>query len=720
VKGIVARLCAVVGAMAGAAILASCATPQAPPSTAASISGPATVNHARMTAVDAGGNSGNWMSYGRDWGEQRYSPLTQINDGNVSQLGLAWYDDLDTMRGVQGTPLVVDGVLYNVSIYNVVTAYNAATGQELWTYDPQVGAEWARLACCGPSARGIAAWNGKIYIGALDGRLIAIDAADGHEVWSVQTFDSEGLLGAYSITGAPRVYDGKVVIGNGGADYGVRGFVAAFDAETGARLWKFYTVPGNPADGPDGEASDSAMQIALPTWHGQWWRWGGGGTAWDAFAYDPALDLVYIGTGNGSPHMWSIRSEGRGDNLFLCSIVAVDATTGEYRWHYQMVPEEDWDYTCTQPMMTADLQIGGRTRQVIMQAPKNGYFYVLDRATGELLSAESYVSQNTWASRIDMATGRPVLHPGAHNTATPHLMSPSWLAAHTWHPMAYSPDTGLIYLSAQEQGDVYAAMDPADFTFVRHRSNSGQQRRNEPELRARLMEQARAEEKGYLLAWNPVTQREAWRVNYRVPGSGGVLATAGNLVIQGTIDQTLAIYAADTGAKLWEMDIDQAPVAGAITYMVDGVQYIAINAGWGGSPVYNLGPFHTGTAKLLVFRLGATGVTLPPPPPPSELPRPPFLTANEDTVARGRDLYDTNCVRCHGVNAVGGVKDLRWMTAETRASFADIVLRGTYASRGMASFADVLSDEDAGAIHAFLISRANEDYTDASAGAHGL
>jgi quinohemoprotein ethanol dehydrogenase len=383
------------------------------------------------------------------------------------------------------------------------------------------------------------------------------------------------------------------------------------------------------------------------------------------------------------------------------------------------VPEEYWDYTCTQPMMTADLPIGGRTRQVIMQAPKNGFFYVLDRATGELLSAESYVSQNTWASRIDMATGRPVLQPGAHNTATPHLMSPSWLAAHTWHPMAYSPDTGLIYLSAQEQGDVYAAMDSADFTFVRHRSNSGQQRRNEPELRARLMEQARAEEKGYLLAWNPVTQSEAWRVNYRVPGSGGVLATAGNLVIQGTIDQTLAIYAADTGAKLWEMDIDQAPVAGAITYMIDGVQYIAINAGWGGSPVYNLGPFHTGTAKLLVFRLGATGVTLPPPPPPSELPRPPFLTANEDTVARGRDLYDTNCVRCHGVNAVGGVKDLRWMTAETRASFADIVLRGTYASRGMASFADVLSDEDAGAIHAFLISRANEDYADASAGAHG-
>ncbi len=682
--------------------------------------GPAAVDRAALTHVDAPTNVGDWISHGRDWGEQRYSPLDQINAGNVGRLGLAWFDDLDTMRGVQGTPLVIDGVLYNVSVYNVVTAYDATNGRKLWTYDPQVGAEWARLACCGPSARGIAAWHGKIYIGALDGRLIAIDAATGHEVWSVQTFEREGLLNAYSITGAPRVYDGRVVIGNGGADYGVRGFVSAYDAETGERLWKFYTVPGNPADGPDGEASDSAMRLALPTWHGEWWRWGGGGTAWDAFAYDPDLNLVYIGTGNGSPHMWSIRSEGRGDNLFLCSIVAVDATTGAYRWHYQMVPEEDWDYTCTQPMMTADLQIGGRTRQVIMQAPKNGFFYVIDRATGELISAETYVSQNTWASRIDMATGRPVLQSGAHNGATPHLMSPSWLAAHTWHPMAYSPQTGLIYLSAQEQGDIYSAMDAEDFTFVRHRSNSGQQRRNEPELRARLMEQARAEEKGYLLAWNPVTQTEAWRVPYRVPGSGGVLATGGNLVIQGTINQTLAIYAADTGAKLWEMDIDQAPVAGAITYMVDGVQYIAINAGWGGSPVYNLGPFTTGTAKLLVFHLGATGVALPPPPPPGDLPRPPFLTATEDQVARGREVYDNNCVRCHGVNAVGGVKDLRWMTADTRSHFADIVQRGLYAERGMAGFGDVLNEEDVAAVHAFLIARANEDYADAaSASAHG-
>jgi quinohemoprotein ethanol dehydrogenase len=667
-----------------------------------------------MRNIDAPAQIGDWLSYSRGWDEQRFSPLVRINDRNVQQLGLAWYDDLETMRGVQASPLVIDGVLYNLSIYNIVTAYDGKTGRKLWTYDPKVGAEWARLACCGPSARGLAAWNGKLYIGALDGRLIAIDQKTGQEVWTTRTFETEGLLNAYSITGAPRVYDGKVVIGNGGADYGVRGFVAAYDAETGERLWKFYTVPGNPADGPDSEASDSAMQLALPTWHGEWWKYGGGGTAWDSFAYDPALNLIYIGTGNGSPHMWHFRSEGKGDNLFLCSIVAVDATTGEYKWHYQMVPEEEWDYTCTQPMVLADLEIAGAKRQVIMQAPKNGFFYVIDRATGRLISAESYVSENTWASRIDLETGRPVLQPGAHNTTTPHLMSPSWLAAHTWHPMSWSPLTGLMYFSAQEQPAIYARAEDGTFDFVHHRSNSGQAFGNEPELRARLQQQANAREKGYLLAWNPVTQREAWRVDYPHPGSGGVLATAGNLLIQGTINKTLAIYRADTGARLWEMNIDQAPVAGPITYAIDGEQYIAINAGWGGSPVYNLGPFQTATAKLLVFKLGATGVTLPPMPAPSPLPRPPFLRASEAQVSEGRALYaQIGCNRCHGDNAIGGVKDLRFLSARIHEQFNDIVLRGTKADRGMASFADVLTPAQVEAIHAYLIARGNEDYADA-------
>jgi len=672
-----------------------------------------TVNHQRLANADAAGNVGQWLSYSRTWDEQRYSPLTQINDKTVGQLGLAWYDDLDTYRGVQASPLVIDGTLYNASIYNVVTAYDGKTGRKLWTYDPKVEKIWARWACCGPSSRGIAAWGDKIIIGALDGRLIAIDRKTGKELWVTQTFEPN--KDPYSITGAPRVYDGKIVIGNGGGDYGSRGFVSAYDAETGKKLWKFFIVPTDPAKGPDGEASDEAMKIAAPTWSGKFWEAGGGGNAWDSFAYDPKLNTVYIGTGNGSPHMWYHRSEGKGDNLFLCSLVAVDASTGKYKWHYQMVPEEDWDYTCTQPIVLADLKIDGKVRQVAMQAPKNGFFYVIDRTNGQLISGKSYVSVNTWASHIDMKTGRPVLMPGAHNTTTPHLMSPSWLAAHTWHPMSFSPKTGLVYLSAQEQGSIYARAADGKYKYTPGpgRSNSGQDFTSDPELRKTLQQEADKTEKGYLLAWNPVTQSEAWRVPYPTPGSGGVLATAGNLLIQGTIDKTLAIYRADTGKKLWEMNVDQVGIAGPVTYMIDGVQYLAINVGWGGSPVYNLtknGPFRIGTAKLLVFKLGAKGVTLPPLPLAEEDPVQPMDRIPADQAKRGAALYGENCAKCHGDNVIGGVKDLRKMSAKTRAMFLDILLKGAKEDLGMPTFAGQISEAQAKDVYGYLVTRAQEDW----------
>jgi quinohemoprotein ethanol dehydrogenase len=671
---------------------------------------PARVDGKRMRAPEAG----QWMSYGRTWDEQRFSPLKQINDANVQKLGLAWYADLDTYRGIESTPLMVDGVLYNVSVFNVVTAYDARTGKKLWTHDPHVAREWARLACCGPSSRGIAAWNGKIYIGALDGRLIAVNAKTGKQIWSQQTFDKNW---AYSITGAPRVFDGKVVIGNGGADYGVRGFVIAYDAETGKKLWKFYTVPGDPAQGPDHEASDSAMPMATKTWTGEWWKYGGGGTAWDSIVYDPKLNLVYIGTGNGGPHVQHFRSPGGGDNLFLCSIVAVNATTGKYVWHYQMVPDEEWDYTCTQPMMLADLRIKGQQRQVLMQAPKNGFFYVLDRKTGKVISAKSYVP-NTWASGVDPKTGRPIVYPDAHITETPHLMSPSWMAAHSWYPMAYSPLTGLVYFPAQEQWDIYARMPDGQFKWVPFRSNSGRDFGSQPELRKKLQAEANAREKGYLLAWNPVTQTEAFRVPYPYPGNGGVLATAGNLLIEGTIEKNLAVYRADNGKKLWQMPVDNVPLAGPITYMVDGEQYIAVNVGWTGSPVYGLskipGGFRTSTARLLVFKLGAKG-TLPPMPPPSSLPPPPYLRAGEAEVKEGQALYAQTCRTCHGDDARGGVKDLRYMSADTHKQFLDIVLGGARADKGMASFKDLLTRSQAEAIHSYLIARANEDWQDDAA-----
>jgi quinohemoprotein ethanol dehydrogenase len=676
---------------------------------------PAEVNSKRLR--NANDEPGQWMSYSRTWDEQRFSPLKQINDGNAAKLGLAWYADLNTYRGVQATPLFIDGVLYNVSVWNVVTAYDARDGKVLWTYDPKVAPEWARLACCGPSARGIAAWEGKIYIGALDGRLVAVDAGTGKEVWSVQTFDRSM---AYSITGPPRVFDGVVVIGNGGADYGVRGFVTAYNAQTGKKLWRFYTVPGDPSKGPDGEASDNVMPMATKTWNGEWWKYGGGGTVWDSFVYDPKLRLVYLGTGNGSPHVQHFRSPGGGDNLFLCSIVAVNVDTGKYAWHYQMVPNEQWDFTCTQPIVLADMKIGGRTRQVLMQAPKNGFFYVLDRKTGKVISAKSYVP-NLWASDIDLKTGRPNVNPDAYLTEKPFLMTPTPLAAHTWHPMSYNPITGLVYLSAQEQWMVMSRVKDGDFKFVHHRSNSGFDyvgKPEEKETRKELQKLANSREKGYLLAWDPAKQKEAFRVTYPYPGSGGILSTAGNILVQGTINKTLAVYRADDGRKLWEMDTQTVAIAGPMTFEVGGEQYIAVNFGWGGSPVHGLTagptPVRFGPGRLMVFKLGATGVTLPPMPPPSPIPPPPPLRATEDVIRKGQKLFGETCSRCHGENARGGLKDLRFMTAETRGQFKEIVIDGIRKDKGMAGFADILTAGDADAIHAYLIARANEDWKDES------
>ncbi|MFC3101662.1 PQQ-dependent dehydrogenase, methanol/ethanol family [Altererythrobacter lauratis] len=656
---------------------------------------------------------GEWTSDGRDYTAQRYSPLTQINAGNIGELGLAWYADLDTYRGVEATPLYADGVLYNTLAWNITTAYDARTGAVLWTYDPQVPREFGRLACCEPVSRGLALHGDKVIIATLDGRLIALDRTTGRPIWTTRTFPLHSGY-AYSITGAPRVFGDKVVVGQSGGDLGVRGFVSAYDVETGAEVWKFYLTP-SPTDTPDGAASDPVNAMMRATWsdEGLWRQLGGGANPWDAIAYDPALNLVYVGTGNAVPHSRYYRSNDEGDNLFVCSIVALDAATGAYRWHYQMNPGEEWDWTCTQSMIAADLEIGGRTRQVLMQAPKNGFFYVLDRATGEFIQAGAHVFQN-WNEGFD-AHGRPITSEAVRYTEEPHLVAPGPGGAHNWFPMAFSPRTGLAYFPAYQSAFVLARQP--GWTPQPMRSNSGWGFVSTGEAaatRARLTQQANALEKAWLTAWDPVANRIAWQVELPRHGNGGAMVTASDIVFAGTTRQTFTAFDARSGRQLWEYPTQSAPVAGAISYELDGVQYIAINAGWGGGAAQierGAGiEMPRAPARLLVFRLGGTAQLPPLPANASAPPEPPPLRASEATVARGALLFQQTCAVCHGQNAIGGVKDLRHMTAETHAAFTRIVLEGLLLDRGMASFADILSREDAEAIHGYLIARANEDW----------
>jgi quinohemoprotein ethanol dehydrogenase len=650
---------------------------------------------------------GDWTMDGHTYDAQRYSPLARINEHNVDKLGLQWFYDLDTLRGVEATPLAVAGVLYDISAWDIAYAFDVKSGKLLWSYDPKVPREWGRYACCEPVSRGLAWWQGHVIIATLDGRLVSLDAHTGQPVWTVQTFDKSA---PYSITGAPRIFDGKVVVGNGGADFGARGFVGAWDAKTGALLWRFYLVPGDPAKGFENDA----MKLAANTWNGEWWKLGGGGGAWDSIVYDPQLQMVYIGTGNGTPLARDYRSPGGGDNLYLCSVLALDANTGEYRWHYQEVPGEEWDYDCTESLILADLKIGGKARKVLLHAPKDGYFYVLDRRTGEFLSANNYVPVS-WSRRIDPKTGVPEIDPAARYGTDPVLITPGPGGGHNWFPMAFSPKTGLAYFPAFEQWFVYARAPNFEPKAFRSNSGWGGYTGAALEKRKALQKDADPREKAWLVAWDPARQREAWRVPLPRHGNGGVLTTAGNLVVEGTTRQTLAIFRATDGKPLWEMPVQSAPVAGPITFLVGDQQYIAVNAGWGGGAAQVERAIGTAmnraSARLLVFKLGGTR-ELPPLAAASTavIAEPPPLTASEATVKRGAELFGSNCAVCHGQMAVGGVKDLRFMAAKTHASFDDIVLNGIRADRGMASFAKLLSREDADAIHAYLISRAQEDW----------
>ncbi|MEP5566848.1 MAG: PQQ-dependent dehydrogenase, methanol/ethanol family [Halioglobus sp.] len=647
----------------------------------------------------------NWLSHGRDLNETRFSPLDAINLANVQELGLAWSYDFPDTRGLEGTPVVADGVMYVTGNWSVVHALDAATGTPLWVYDPGVPRERANAFCCGAINRGVALWEDTVLLGTLDGYLVAIDRTDGSERWRSLTIDPAKN---YSITGAPRVANGVVVIGNGGSEYGVRGYVGGYDAATGEQLWRFYTVPGDPADGFETEQ----MALAAKTWTGEWWTMGGGGTVWDSIAYDPELDLLYIGVGNGAPHNREMRSPDGGDNLYIASIVALRPQTGEYVWHYQQNPGETWDYTATQQMILIDIDWQGKPRKVLMQAPKNGFFFIIDRVTGELLSAEPFVPVN-WASHYDLDTGRPVENPAARYVSEPFNVRPSGLGGHNWHSMSYSPQTGLVYLPAL---DFAAPMEQEEeYTWFDGQWNLGYKMGYSPF--GRLMSQAllRRMLDSYLLAWDPVNQREVWRAPNPEMGGGGVLSTAGELVFQGSANNRFTAYNSKNGQSLWSFDTQHGIVAAPISYSVNGRQYVSVMAGQGGGYSMMIGLERqpaTPKRRVLTFALDGNVVL-----PGYELPSqrntpPPVTTASAEAIDRGGIAYTRFCARCHGGGVVsdGSVPDLRKLDNSWYERFDEVVLDGMMLSAGMPRFDSVLNPQQSAEIKAYILDRAEDEW----------
>jgi alcohol dehydrogenase (cytochrome c)/quinohemoprotein ethanol dehydrogenase len=677
-------------ALAGAAVAADTTT------SANTI--PANVTAQRLLHADA--EPSQWLTYGGDYNEQRYSRLTAINRENVKQLGLTWFADYDTNLSQDGTPLYIDGVIYVSTAWTKVYAFDAATGKTLWEYDPKTPGEWIRNVCCGIVNRGIAAYQGKIYLGTLDGRLVALDARDGKEVWSTLTVDKSKH---YSITSAPRIAKGKVFLGVSGGEYGIRGYISAYDADTGKMLWRFYTVPGNPADGFENQA----MKKAAATWGpGDWWKLGGGGAVWDAIVYDPKTDLLYFGTGNGSPWNDKYRDPTDGDNLYLDSIIAVKPDTGEYVWHYQATPADTWDYDAVSPMTVADIKLDGKKRHVILQACKNGFFYVLDAPTGKLLRATPFTPVN-WADGVDMKTGRPRTKPESrYPVGHPWNLEPGVQGAHGWQANAYSPDTGLLYFPTQLAyfpmvADPKFTPNPVGYNLGLDFAAPFTYYKDHPDQKAGFA--------SYLQAWDPVTGKQVWRGEDNQGPTGGALATASGLIFHaGGSSNEVRAYDAKTGEKLWKFATQTGSVAPPIAFQLDGQEYIALSVGGNTMGGY----YAPNYSRMLVFGLGGD-LKLPPAepytPPPLD---PPPSTASADVIKTGEQTYAKFCAACHGDRGAtrgANFPDLtRSPLLNSQEAFDAVVLKGIRSTRGMASFASELQPEDTQALRAYIIDRANE------------
>lgn len=636
----------------------------------------------RLTSVaESPAASTDWPTAGQNFDGTHYSAVDQIDRGNVQRLGLAWSLELPFEHTLEATPLAINGILYFSGQLSKVYAVDAVSGQLLWTYDPE---SWKyrpeNQPTMFPVNRGVAYWQGRIFVATRDGRLIGIDAATGRELWVRQTLDPSSKK---FITGAPLAFEGKVVIGNGGSDYGERGYLTAYSAESGEQLWRFFTAPGDPAKGHE----NAAMRMAASTWRGEYWKVGTGGGPWNGFTYDAGLNRLYIGSGNSGPYDPELRSPGGGDNLFLASIVAVDADTGEYIWHYQVNPREAWDFKATMNIVLADLEIEGKKTPVLMQAPSNGFFYVLDRRTGRLISAEK-TGKVTWAERIDLKTGRPVEAPNIRYEDGPVTLWPSPFGTHNWQPMSYSPRTGLVYIPTLKAAGTYKRSSDTffegagtEFTIEKIDDDDGT---------------------GKLLAWDPVTQTQRWSVQKPNLWNGGILSTGGDLVFEGDFEGALNAYDALSGQKLWSFDAGLGIIAAPITYEAAGKQYVSVLVGYGGS-TQTLSRFtRAGWAygaqprRLLTFALDAKA-KLPHTPPRDFSFAPlddPSITIDESAAARGARLYNTkSCVVCHGLDAISSGApgpDLRASgIAGDLEGFREFVRGGQLAAFGMPRFDNI-------------------------------
>ena len=691
---------------------------------------PGSVDAERMKA--AATDPGNWLATGRDQQGTYYSPLTGINSRNVGKLGFAWQYDLGTFRGQEATPIVVDGVMYTSGTWGYAYAVDAATGKQIWRYDPLATHLAARHPCCDLVNRGVAVWKGKVYVASVDGRLHALDAATGAKVWEADTIIDHTL--PYSSTGAPQIAGNVVVIGNSGSDMGhggVRGYVSAYDLGTGAFKWRIFTVPPVP-----GQAYESAAIAAADrTWDSpRDSQFKLGGTAWDGFAYDPALDLVYFGTGNPAPYDPRQIGPSNLDELYTASILAVHADSGELAWHYQTTPHDRWDFDSVQKLVMADRVIDGKLRQTLMQASKNGFFYVLDRKTGELLSAASYTYVN-WASGVDLKTGKPVLTSQADWFKKPSNIYPSWAGGHTWNPMSYSLLTRLVYIPVLDVPSIWVDMAHNGGSvkyidgFFTVNGIAPDDTYEPGELRGLFgplpeLKSIAATRNGKLVrelirAWDPSAGKVVWEheTSSGIRGyDGGVMSTAGNLVFQGRGSGDLWVYAADSGKVLKVIPTGSHIMAAPTTYTVNGEQFVAVQAGYGGAAI-SVGSIPPSSAaskyqnvnRIIAFKLG--GPAVPPPQVRAAAPmeKPPQQTASEESIRAGEVKFVQECSRCH-VLGPSVTPDLRNLSPGMHAAFKDIVLRGAAAPTGMERFDDVLTEADVQDIHAYLIDQAWKAY----------